>query len=121
MGWASGNLDDMRAHLDALAAPGFLRETPAAALAELPRYLKALALRAERRAGTVPVTATPPDGAVVTDGPDAFLRWNGAWLRWSFGGYTPADPTGELRLLTPPSIVRMLEIGLPVTAHPSAG
>ena len=48
MGWASGNLDDMRAHLDSLAAPGFLRETPAAALAELPRYLKALSLRAER-------------------------------------------------------------------------
>ncbi len=79
------------------------------------------ALRAERRAGNAPVTATPPDGAVVTDGTDAFLRWNGAWLRWSFEGYTPAAPSGELRLLTPPSIVRMLEIGLPVTAHPSAG
>ena len=48
MGWASGNLDDMRAHLDSLAAPGFLRETPARALTELPRYLKALSLRAER-------------------------------------------------------------------------
>ncbi|AXA83431.1 ATP-dependent RNA helicase HrpA [Lysobacter oculi] len=48
MGWASGNLDDMRAHLAALAAPGFLRETPAQALADLPRYLKALSLRAER-------------------------------------------------------------------------
>ena len=48
MGWASGNLDDMRAHLAALAAPGFLRNTPAQALAELPRYLKALSLRAER-------------------------------------------------------------------------
>ncbi|SIQ58831.1 ATP-dependent RNA helicase HrpA [Solilutibacter tolerans] len=48
MGWASGNLDDMRAHLDSLAAPGFLRETPAEALVELPRYLKALSLRAER-------------------------------------------------------------------------
>lgn len=48
MGWASGNLDDMRAHLDAIAAPGFLRETPPDALIELPRYLKALSLRAER-------------------------------------------------------------------------
>ncbi len=48
MGWASGNLDDMQAHLDLLAAPGFLRETPDALLAELPRYLKALSLRAER-------------------------------------------------------------------------
>ncbi|TWS18294.1 hypothetical protein FK529_16495 [Tsukamurella asaccharolytica] len=79
------------------------------------------ALRAERRAGNPPVTVTPPEGAVVTDGTDAYLRWNDAWLRWSFEGYTPAAPAGELRLLTPPSIVRMLEIGLLVAAHPSAG
>src|SRR5690606_15705021 len=37
IGWARGNLDDMQAQLDALAAPGFLRDTPAAALAEYPR------------------------------------------------------------------------------------
>jgi ATP-dependent helicase HrpA len=48
MGWASGNLDDMRAHLASLTPPGFLRDTPASALREYPRYLKALALRAER-------------------------------------------------------------------------
>ena len=48
MGWARGNLDDMRAQLAALVPPGFLREVPATALAEYPRYLKALALRGER-------------------------------------------------------------------------
>ncbi|MEO5630193.1 MAG: DUF3418 domain-containing protein, partial [Thermomonas sp.] len=48
MGWARANLDDMRAHLDALVAPGFLRDVPATALADYPRFLKALALRAER-------------------------------------------------------------------------
>ena len=48
MGWAKANLDDMRAQLDALVAPGFLRDVPADALADYPRYLKALALRAER-------------------------------------------------------------------------
>jgi ATP-dependent helicase HrpA len=48
MGWASGNLDDIRAHLGSLVQPGFLRETPAALLSEFPRYLKALGLRAER-------------------------------------------------------------------------
>src|SRR6476619_5305162 len=48
IGWASGNLDDMRAQLAALTPPGFLRTVPAAALAEYPRYLKALSLRAER-------------------------------------------------------------------------
>ena len=48
MGWARANLDDMRAQLDALAHPGFLRSVPADALAEYPRWLKALSLRAER-------------------------------------------------------------------------
>ncbi|HET8818853.1 MAG TPA: DUF3418 domain-containing protein, partial [Xanthomonadaceae bacterium] len=48
IGWASGNLDDMRAQLAALVPAGFLRDTPAEALQHYPRYLKALALRAER-------------------------------------------------------------------------
>jgi ATP-dependent helicase HrpA len=48
MGWASGNLDDMRRHLAALTPPGFLRDVPADALREYPRYLKALSLRGER-------------------------------------------------------------------------
>jgi len=48
MGWASGNLDDMRAHLATLTPPGFLRDVPAAVLREYPRYLKALSLRGER-------------------------------------------------------------------------
>jgi ATP-dependent helicase HrpA len=38
----------MHAQLAALASPGFLRDTPAEALREYPRYLKALSLRAER-------------------------------------------------------------------------
>ena len=48
IGWASGNLDDMRAQLASLTPPGFLRDVPAPALADYPRYLKALALRGER-------------------------------------------------------------------------
>ena len=48
LGWASGNLADMQAQLAALVPPGFLRDVPATALAEYPRYLRALALRAER-------------------------------------------------------------------------
>jgi ATP-dependent helicase HrpA len=48
MGWARANLDDMHAQLSGLATPGFLRDVPAPALAEYPRWLKALALRAER-------------------------------------------------------------------------
>ncbi len=48
MGWARGNLDDLRAQLDGLIHPGFLRDTPADALAQMPRYLKAMLVRAER-------------------------------------------------------------------------
>ena len=48
LGWAKGNLDDLRAQLAALLPPGFLRETPADALAQFPRYLKAMRMRAER-------------------------------------------------------------------------
>ncbi|HEU0153297.1 MAG TPA: DUF3418 domain-containing protein [Arenimonas sp.] len=48
LGWASGNLDDLKAQLAGLVPPGFLRDTPAGLLAEYPRYLKALSLRAER-------------------------------------------------------------------------
>ena len=48
LGWARGNLDDMQAQLDAMVPPGFLRDVPAQVLAEYPRYLRALRLRAER-------------------------------------------------------------------------
>ena len=48
MGWASGNVADIKAHLDRLVFPGFLAAHPAAFLKQLPRYLKALQLRLER-------------------------------------------------------------------------
>ncbi len=48
IGWASGNLDDMRMQLAELTPPGFLRDVPAEVLDDYPRYLKALALRGER-------------------------------------------------------------------------
>ena len=48
MGWAGANLDDLRAQLDGLVHPGFLRHTPAEALAQFPRWLRGMLLRAER-------------------------------------------------------------------------
>jgi ATP-dependent helicase HrpA len=48
LGFARASYDDLREQLDALLAPGFLRELPAARLAHFPRYLKAMRLRAER-------------------------------------------------------------------------
>lgn len=78
------------------------------------------ALRAERRAGRDVMTATPPDGAVVTDGAGAYLRWRERWVRWSFDDYTPEEPHGECRMLAPPSVVRMLAAGLHCTVQLSA-
>ena len=47
-GQAEASYADLRGQLDALLAPGFLRELPRARLAHLPRYLKAMRLRAEK-------------------------------------------------------------------------
>ena len=48
LGFARANYDDLRGQLEELLFPGFLRETPATRLAQFPRYLKAMRLRAER-------------------------------------------------------------------------
>jgi ATP-dependent helicase HrpA len=47
-GQAQASYADLHGQLDALLAPGFLRELPRARLAHLPRYLKAMRLRAEK-------------------------------------------------------------------------
>ncbi|MEO5353927.1 MAG: ATP-dependent RNA helicase HrpA [Magnetococcus sp. XQGC-1] len=41
--------EEMRAHLDGLIYPGFLRQTPSLWLKQFPRYLRGVALRLERR------------------------------------------------------------------------
>jgi ATP-dependent helicase HrpA len=41
--------EEMRAHLDGLIYPGFLRQTPGIWLKQFPRYLRGVALRLERR------------------------------------------------------------------------
>jgi ATP-dependent helicase HrpA len=48
MGFARASYDDLHEQLDALLVPGFLRELSPARLAHVPRYLKAMRLRAER-------------------------------------------------------------------------
>lgn len=48
MGHGTASYDDLRAQLKSLVRPGFLRDTPYERLNELPRYLKAMRLRAER-------------------------------------------------------------------------
>ena len=48
MGFAKANYEDLREQLDALVHPGFVREVSRERLAHVPRYLKAMRLRAER-------------------------------------------------------------------------
>jgi ATP-dependent helicase HrpA len=48
MGFARASYDDLGEQLEAMLAPGFLRELPTTRLAHFPRYLKAMRLRAER-------------------------------------------------------------------------
>ena len=48
MGFARANYDDLREQLGELLAPGFARDLSITRLAHLPRYLRAMKLRAER-------------------------------------------------------------------------
>ena len=48
IGWAAENLSDARRHLDELLVPGFLAQTGAENLTEMPRYLRALKTRVSR-------------------------------------------------------------------------
>ncbi|MDB6162596.1 MAG: hrpA, partial [Xanthomonadaceae bacterium] len=88
IGWASGNLDDMRSQLTQLTPPGFLRDVPAAVLVDYPRYLKALALRAERalrdpvRDQARMLEIKPFTDALATKRTDDGLREDWQALRW---------------------------------------
>jgi ATP-dependent helicase HrpA len=48
LGFARANYDDLEEQLRELLAPGFLRDIGRTRLAQFPRYLKAMKLRAER-------------------------------------------------------------------------
>lgn len=62
-----------------------------------------------------------PDGAMVQSGERFFARKNGKFHEWTPRGYQPAEPpNGELRLLTPPSVIKVLEQGFEPIWHPSA-
>jgi hypothetical protein len=66
-----------------------------------------------------------PDGAMISSSADAFAIAGGAARKWAFEGYSRPVATsslqGELRLLTPPSIVKVFNTGYRPVFHPSAG
>lgn len=65
-----------------------------------------------------------PDGTMITDdGFAVYLIVGGNALRWTPGGYEPADKAGidfPAAILTVESIVETLRAGYPVDIHPSA-
>ncbi|MDP2803767.1 MAG: hypothetical protein Q8O26_17995 [Phreatobacter sp.] len=64
-----------------------------------------------------------PDGAMIAVGGQAFAVRGGKALPWSFGGYRTAlpRPSREVDVLTPPSILAVLNQGFTPAWHPSAG
>ena len=62
-----------------------------------------------------------PDGAMFTDGNDAYLSLGGRSLKWSAEGYSVAPRDFPIvNLLTPPSSLRALEAGYRPVLHPTA-
>jgi len=67
---------------------------------------------------------TLPDGAMITRGGEAFALRGERLLRWTPSGYGAARSrprSGAVDVLTPPSILRVLERGYRPLWHPSAG
>ena len=77
--------------------------------------------RRKRRHALPRQTTDLPDGTMLTAGDAAYLVIGGKLLRWSFGGYAPAEtPAEPLEMLTPPSTVATLRAGYQPQQHPSA-
>lgn len=64
-----------------------------------------------------------PDGAVVGIGGEAFAVRGGEMLPWSYAGYVTARPRPSrvVDVLTPPSIIAVLNEGFAPVWHPSGG
>ena len=82
------------------------------------------ALHRERLAGKRkrlhPIPPLLPNGTILAAGNEAFLINNGRSYRWSFAGYTLAEPRVFDALITPPSILAALNAGYRPVLHPSA-
>ena len=64
---------------------------------------------------------TLPNGAMISGGGISYLVKDGEAFPWSGAGYGPPEtPNGEVRLITPPSIVRAFAAGYKPVLHPSS-
>ncbi len=110
MGFAAASYEDLQEQLDALLAPGFLRELPLARLQEIPRYLKAMRLRAER---------LQQDPKKDTQRLLQVLPYWRAWLELRAAGEGGED-VADLRWMTEEYRVSLFaqELGTAVTVSP---
>ncbi|MGI9149728.1 MAG: hypothetical protein ACR2IK_24805 [Chloroflexota bacterium] len=75
-----------------------------------------------KRTHVAPLTSLP-DGAFVALHERAWLVWGERLLAWSPDGYlqrTARPPSGNVTVLTPPSLVAALRAGYAAEVHPSA-
>lgn len=75
------------------------------------------------RAAPGEVPSPLPDGVMFESAGSFYALKSGHLLRWSFAGYVSAEPVPQgatLRLLTPPTIVQILQHGYQPRWHPSA-
>ena len=87
------------------------------------QHVRRLLEDAKRRRENLPIMspASLATGAMVEADGAAYLYVDNRFMRWSFGGYRKAEPSGPLRLLTPPSVNAAFAAGFSPVLHPSAG
>jgi ATP-dependent helicase HrpA len=119
MGFAKASYDDLREQLAGLLQPGFLRELPLARLGHLPRYLKAMRLRAERlrqdpaRDQSRMLQVLPYWRALLNAGGTALDAVVWSELRWLLEEWRVSLFAQELKTAEPVSakrLVRALEV-----------
>src|SRR5262249_27881743 len=78
--------------------------------------------RSRRKLSYLAPAAELPDGVMIRIAGEPGLLAGGRMRPWSFRGYgapAPADPAGQVEVLTPPSIVAAIAAGYRPLVHPS--
>ncbi len=103
----------------------FRIDSPRAPMVDKRLHKERMASGGQPRAVALHELDSLPDGAMIADREKVYAMRNRQALEWSFSGY--AAPIGlerfagrDLRLVTPPTTVEILQHGFKPTWHPSA-
>lgn len=114
---------DYRAFMDAWARGHGLKRPPRAGDVDAVLHAERLGNHGSRSLTDVRLGSLPDGAMVLLPGDDAnpWLVWRGKLHPWSFEGYGGGIglPRTTVRVLTPPSIVRVLGAGYLPMVHPS--